>query len=147
MHESARKPKGDTAVAAAEALRRAGGALPVSRLADVLDPGAIADEPVERAVRRRSDLFLLVDRPDGPWRDDEWPAPDRSAYERSLARREQMVVLLEGGRDAAPMLLRETLLSMWAEAPADDALRRELTRTAASPAPTASAAPLRTQSG
>ncbi len=112
---------------AAEALRRAGGALPIDRLCAEVAGGSGGVEPVARCVRRRSDLFLLVERPASPWGDD-WTPAEQVEYVAREPRRTESVVLLDGSpaREAPPALLRESLISMWTESPEDDELRREL---------------------
>jgi len=116
---------------AADALRRAGGALPIERLSAVVAPGAGASaDAVARCLRRRADLFLMVDRPATPW-GEEWTPSERVEYAPSGERPGTGVILLDGSGTVAepPSLVRETLLSMWAESPEDEELRRELGRT------------------
>ena len=135
----ARKPEeadGGAAARAAEALRRAGGALAVEQLgAEVPPDPAGRAEPLARCLRRRDDLFLLVERPIVPWDDagDGWTAADRAEYERAR-RRDPTVVLLDGSTGTAsvraPAVLRESLLTIWGESPEDAEVRRELGRLA-----------------
>jgi hypothetical protein len=120
--------------AAAEALRRAGGALPVERLGASLAPRADGREPLARCLRSRSDLFLLIEPLPGPWQEEAWTPAERAEYEKrtDAARASPHVVLVDRSAGAAgagaPALLRETLLSIWGEAPEDDQIRRELGR-------------------
>ena len=121
---------------AAEALRRAGGALPIDRLCEEVAPLAGGVEPVARCVRRRSDLFLLVEPPPAPWTDDWTPAEQRD-YAPNPQRRRESVLLLDGSAapgGPAPAVLRESLLTIWSDSPGDDELRRELSRAVESPA-------------
>lgn len=126
-------PDAAVETAAIEMLRRAGGALPVARLRATLEAEPRAREPLNRCLRGRGDLFLVLEPPADPWREDEWTAAERAEYaERIVSGGEERVVLLDGSPAkagyAAPVLLRETLLSMWGETPDDDELRRALGR-------------------
>lgn len=130
---SAEGPAEALQAAASEALRRAGGALPVTRLGASLDSERVGREPLARCLRERADLFLVVERPPGPWREQDWTAPERAEYEEPARRvDEPCVVLVDGsviGVEAgAPALLRETLLSMWSDDPEDEELREVLGR-------------------
>lgn len=119
--------------AAVEALRRAGGALPVARLRATLEAEPWAREPLTRCLRGREDLFLVVEPPSEPWREHDWTAAECAEYEaRTRSARGERVVLLDGAvadaGSASPALLRETLLTMWGESPEDEELRRALGR-------------------
>lgn len=120
--------------AVAEALRHSGGALPIEDLRSRMDAGGAMREPLARCLRGRADLFLLIERPAGPWREQEWTPAERSEYEASTPATES-VLLLDGSAAGtaarAPVLLRESLLTMWGEAPDDDQIRRELGRSVA----------------
>lgn len=146
IRRAARGATPDAAVEAAaiDVLRRAGGALPVARLRATLEAEPRAREPLTRCLRGRGDLFLVVEPPAEPWREDEWTAAERAEYEtRTPSGHEERVVLVDGSLagagSAAPVLLRETLLSMWGEAPDDDELKHALGRAVhggrAGPAP------------
>lgn len=122
------------AEAAAEALRRGGGALPLDDLRVRLDIEGATREPLARCLRSRTDVFLLLERASTPWHEQDWTPAERNEYESRIASKPSVVLVdgSPGGPGAQPTaLLRESLLTMWSDRADDDQVRRELERSLA----------------
>jgi hypothetical protein len=120
--------------------------VPLSRihaaLVAELGPRSGTYAQLRERIRRRPDLFLLIEPIPTPWSDDSWPAELRGEYERAL--REAGLdagprVAIAGVDDgplglatpapgAAPVLraLQASLVQLWAAAAGDPQLQPEL---------------------